>query len=158
MSASEQLAARFVQSQGEFIEAVEGLTDEEWKLRSWGEGWTIGAVVHHIATDEVAHRARASAAGAPLPGYRNMAEIDALNARESEEFRECDRAETLELLRAATASIAEWMRGLSEEELSRTTQLLGNAQVTTHQLIEGTLITHPGSHLTSIRATLERMD
>ncbi len=158
MSTSEELAERFMQSQEEFIEAVEDITDEQWKLRSSGEGWTIGAVVHHVALPDVVRRARASAAGAPLPAFRDMAEVDAYNARESQEFIECDRAETMELLRAEAASFADWMRGLSDEELSRSAQLVGNARLTTHQIIEGVLIPHIGGHLTSIQATLERMD
>lgn len=158
MTTSEDLAVRFLQAQEEFIEAVEGLTDEQWKLRSSGEGWTIGAVVHHVAVPDVVPRARASAAGAPLPAFRDMAEVDAHNARESQEFIECDRAETMELLRTEAASFANWMRGLSDEELSRTARLVGNARLTTHQIIEGVIIPHVGAHLTSIRTTLERMD
>ncbi len=158
MTPGEDLAVRFLQAQDEFIEAAEGLTDEQWKLRSSGEGWTVGAVVHHIAVDEIARRARASAAGTPLPAYDSMAEVDSRNASASQEFSDCDQAETMELLRANTAELAEWMRALSDEELARAGQLVGNVQLTTHQLIEGTLITHPGTHLASIRATLERMD
>ncbi len=159
MTTGEDLAVRFTQSREEFVEAVHRLTDEQWKLRSASEGWTIGAVVQHLAAGELGYqRARDFAEGDPSPGYRDMGEIDALNANDAEEFEDCDREETLELLRRNIASMAVWMRGLSDEELGRTGQMVGHAPLTTLQLIEGLLIPHAGTHLVSIGATLERMD
>ena len=75
------------------------------------------------------------------------------------QFHQQGVAINIELVtRGLADAMAERTPLLSDEELSRTARLVGNARLTTHQIIEGVVIPHVGAHLTSIRATLERMD
>jgi hypothetical protein len=65
------------------------------------------------------------------------------------------KADAIKQLREKSKPVAQWVRGLSDEQLDRTGQLplADGATVTTQNLIEGgVLIDHAVSHLKSIKS------
>jgi hypothetical protein len=49
-------------AQSEFVQAVEGLSDEQWKWKPTPERWSVGECAEHIVLSEVALFSRAEAA------------------------------------------------------------------------------------------------
>jgi len=153
---SEQLAGQFEQAVANLVKAVEGCSDAQWGAICGDEKWTVAATAHHVAAqwpleNEYLH---AAAEGRAMPAY-TWDDINARNATHAAEHAACSKADAAKLLRDGGASMAAWVRGLSDEQLDRTgaLPLAGGAMVSTEQLITGgVLIEHATAHLASIQA------
>lgn len=152
---SAALADRFTRANNELIALVECLTDMQWAARSEVEGWSVGVVAHHLATDHpiLASFVEAIAADQPLPPWTG-AMIDQYNARHAADHRDCTREETLTLLRREGNAATSVVRGLTDEQLDRAAVIPweAGALVSARQLIERKLIGHIAEHLDSLRA------
>ena len=149
------LANRFEEVNRELISAVERSTDEEWRSKCVGEGWSVGVVAHHVGMGHprIAGLAKTVAAGQPLPPM-TMEMIDQGNAQHAQEYTRCTREETLDLLRKNGATAAATVRGLNDADLRRSGTLAGGRHMTVEQMIEGILIGHAKGHLASIRSAI----
>ena len=149
------LADRFERTNNELIALIERLTDAQWAAPNEADGWSIGVVAHHLATDHpiLAGFVEAVATGRPLPPW-TMEMLHQYNARHAAEHRDCTREETLALLRREGAAAAGLVRRLTDEQLDRAAVVPweGGPAVSARQLIERKLIGHIGEHLGSIRA------
>jgi uncharacterized damage-inducible protein DinB len=148
---AEALAAEFDKVNGELIDAVNAMSDEQWRARCDAEGWTVGVTAHHVAGGygPISGLVQAIATGQPLPPLTPEM-IDQGNAEHAKQAANCTKAETIELLRSGGASGTAIVRGLSDEQLGRSATVFGN-QITAEQAIQQILIGHPQSHLDSIR-------
>ena len=153
---SEKLAAQFESAVAELIGAVEQCSDAQWRAVCGDEQWTVAATAHHVGAQWPLELEYISAAaeGRTAPAH-TWDDINARNARHATEFAACSKADAARLLRDGSASMAAYVRGLSDEQLDRTMSLplADGASVSTQQLIEGgVLIEHAVAHLKSISA------
>jgi uncharacterized damage-inducible protein DinB len=151
-SRGQELAQRFEQANEEMIRAVEGCSDEQWRAKCAGEGWSVGVVAHHVAGGHqgIAGLVNAVATGQPVPSI-TMEQIDQGNAQHAQQHANCTKQETLDMLRQNGEAAAGTVRGLSDEQLSRTAPLLGGPPMSAGQMVERILIGHVQGHLDSIK-------
>ena len=147
-----QLADQFDQANQELIQAVEQCSDGQWKATCPAEGWSVAVAAHHVAVshEAIAGVALIAANAQPAPPF-TVEMLNQGNAEHAQQFANCSKAETVALLRSGGATASEMVRGLSDEQLGRATQLVGNT-MTAEQIIEGILIGHVHEHLQSMRA------
>ena len=155
MTSAEDLAKRFEQVNQDLIKSVEACSDAQWRAQCAAEKWGVGVAAHHVAMgqEQIAGMAMAIGAGQPLPPL-TMEMLDGMNADHAKKFANCTKAETISLLRSGGAKAAGIVRAISDEQLARTADVIGN-QMSAQQFIEGVLIGHPQGHLGSIRATIK---
>ena len=154
----EELAKQFEDANAEFIRFVGTLTPQQWSAKCPGEGWSVGVVAHHIAEDHgiLSDLVKTIAAGGNVPPL--TAEfINSLNADHSVRAVDCTRAETIEVAESRGTEAARMLRGLSEQELSKTAvvPVLGG-EVTAERLSEWLLIGHIGMHVPSIEEAISK--
>jgi uncharacterized damage-inducible protein DinB len=154
---AEELADRFVRANEELIALAEGCSEAQWRARCDAEGWPVGVVVHHVADDYAALLAviEAVAVGGPAPVVTRK-ELAGRNAEHARRFAACTREETVALLRRNGAAVARVIRGLDDDQLRRTGEVLGR-ETSVAQLVETVLLAHVRGHMASIRATVSRV-
>ena len=150
------LASRLEKTNDDVIALVESLSEGQWRGTTNEEGWTVAATAHHIAATygAVVPLIQGLASGATIPPIP-LDFINDGNAKHAADFKDCNREETIALLRDGGKSATQMIGGLSDEGLDRTAQLLQDGpELTTEQVIEGVLISHAEIHATSIREVL----
>lgn len=162
MSRAEELADELAAAGDAFVDAVAGLTPEEWRTAAVNhpdvrmgdeERRTVGVVAHHVGDmlpmlAEIVRRRAAGETTVPL----TPADIDAINARHAAGNESPDQAETVAMIRDNTAHAAELVRGLTDEQLDRA----GPGELPAEQVVRRVMIGHFGWHEASIRATVAR--
>ena len=153
---AETLAAKFEQVNQELIDLLEECSDEKWRSACAGEGWSVGVTAHHVAHDTplTAEMVRAVASGESFPPVTAEG-ADKANAQHAQEHADCTKQETLDLLRREVPKAASLVRGMSDEQLGRTAEVLegaGAPHLSAEHVIQGFLIAHVSEHLGSIRA------
>jgi hypothetical protein len=154
---AELLARQFEQAHRDLFTLAETLSDTQWLTFIPAEQCTVAALVRHIA---VAYRFEirafgAVANGSPLtPLTRDV--LAQSNAEAASTHANCDRAETLSLLRRNAAHTAAAVRAFTDDHLSRTGRYLDYLPaLTLDQWLDRILVGHITSHLASIRSTLD---
>ena len=123
-----------------------------------GEGWTVAATAHHAAIvhEGIARFVAAVAEGTATP-RSGMDTIDESNARHAQEYATCSKAEVLTELQAKGDAATAIVRGLSDEQLDRTTDAIpGMPPVSAARLVEMALIGHVREHVESIKQATGR--
>jgi DinB superfamily len=152
------LARQFETKAAEATEAIERLSDADWRKVTTAEHWPVGVVAHHIA---VSHQGLGSiikllADGKPGPGLQ-LDTLHAMNARHAQEFANCTKAETVALLKTNAAGVATTLRSIADADFDHSgTVLAGMPPMSAGQLAGGLLCSHVDEHLGSIRATVGR--
>ena len=154
---AEVLAQRVAQGHQELISFVEGCSDVEWKSNCPKENWSVGVVIHHVASVlpiEI-DLTKVLASGQPITEV-TMAEVNQMNAEHAKENIHCSKKETLELLKRNSEMAVAAIQELSDEELDKaaTVSLHWDAPVTTQYFIEEHPISHSYHHMTNILAAL----
>lgn len=150
---AEELARRFEQANQSMIDMVTACDD--LGIACPAEGWTAAALGSHVGGGHhgiVEHLIKPIVAGESLPPL-DQDSFDVPNARAAAENAAMPKAEVLEMLRAHGSVAAAYVRGLSDEDLDRTTTMpaFGPDPVTAEQVIEWVLIGHPLEHGDSLR-------
>lgn len=155
---AQALASQFDTANKEMIATIEGLSEEQWRTRMADEGRPVAVVAHHVAgaLRAVAGWVRTVASGQPLPPELTHEFIDQTNAVHAQKHAEPSKDEVLDLLRRNGQATETMIRGLSDEELDRTTDspFFADHPVPTRSVIKHVLIAHITNHLKDIRATL----
>lgn len=150
------LASQFEQANNAVVAAVVAASDAEWRHVTPAEGWSVGVTARHVAVAYIgiSDIVRAAIDGQPIP---SLDRLDEFNAQHAREHADCTRADVLALLKSNGESVANYLRGLSDEQLDRSAAmpLAGGAPLSAQQLIESALIGHPQEHLASIHAARE---
>jgi len=151
---AQELAQRFEQANAEAIGVVEGCPEEQWRAHHAGEGRSVNVLAHHIAVGHhaIAEWVQGIATGQPLPAL-TMESFTEPNAQHARQFVNVTKPEVITELQQQGAAAARLVRGLSDEQLDRTGELLGQ-QRRARDVIEGILIGHVRSHLRSIHEAL----
>lgn len=155
---ADMLAKQFEEKARELTEAIEKMSDAEWKKVTTAEKWPVGVTAHHVAGshEPIAGMAKAVASGQTLPRF-SMDMLNEMNAQHAKDFAACTKAETLALHKKGVATASGVVKGLSDAELDKSgTLMTGTPAMTVQQIIEGVLIDHVNDHLGSIRATLAK--
>lgn len=151
------LADRVAQAHRELMALVEGLSETEWRTICPNENRTVGVLVHHVASVLPGELGmiQAVASGQPVTGVTPEL-LDQMNAQHAEDYANCSREETLELLRGNSALVVEAIRNFSDAELDQAApvSLHLEAPVTAQYLIEDHPLGHAYQHMASIRAVL----
>jgi hypothetical protein len=142
----------FDQVTAEFIAEVESLSAERWQALCPDEGWTAGVSAHHVADwwPVITGFVQTIANGGSVSPMTS-AEVQERNANHAAAQRDCEKGETLTLLRERSAAVSALLRSLQDEQLDRTAAPFGR-EVSAQLLIERNLIGHPRNHLAAIRA------
>jgi len=153
---SEALARQFETTAQDAVALLGTLSDEDWKRVTEGETWTVGVTAHHAATalEPITGMVTAIVSGQAQGGL-TMRGIDEMNALHAKEHAHCTRAGTVALLEKGIPAALAAVRGLSDEQLSRSGSVLADAPpMTAEQIITMGLIGHFDSHFGSIRQTV----
>jgi uncharacterized damage-inducible protein DinB len=153
MGKADELARKFEESNQQFINAVEGCSDEKWRSEASGEDKrSVGTVAHHVATShmQVVGLAQAVGSGVQVPPL-TMDMIEQGNAQHARQNPSPAKDEVLSMLRADGEKAAGIIRSMTDDQLSKTAKLpLSEDPVTTAQIIEMIAIGHPAMHMQSI--------
>jgi hypothetical protein len=152
---SEAIAKQLETKVREAMATVEKLTDSDWRKVTDVEKWPVGVTAHHLAgaLEPVSKMVRAVAAGQSREIPSGM--IDEMNAKHAQEYADCTKAETIELLRKGSATAAAVIRGLSDDQLAQSGPVFAGAPpMTAEQLITAALLGHIDGHFGSIRKTV----
>jgi DinB superfamily len=155
---AEELARQFEARAQEAAAVVAKLSDADWKKVTEAERWPVGVTAHHLAgaLEVVAGLVTALASG-HSPGALTSTMLDEMNARHAREHVDCTRAETLALLQKGAATATAVIRGLGDEQLTRSGTIFTDLPpMTVEQLVVMGLITHIDEHFGSIRKTIAR--
>lgn len=152
----EQLAAQFAAVNHELSALIIGCTDEQWRQPCVDEARAVGVVAHHAAVVQHAFTGMVATlvAGETYTPNTAMDVIDQLNAQHARENAQVWKEETLGILRASEATIAQQLRSLDDAQLDRVAGVFGGHELTVAQVVEMVVIGHAGAHLASIRATV----
>jgi hypothetical protein len=153
---SEALAKQYEAKVQEATATMEKLSDADWKKVTAAEKWTVAATAHHVARghEAIAGIVKTVASGQSIPNF-TMAMLDGANAQHAKEFAACTKAETVALHKQGAAAAATIVRGLSDEQLTKSGKVLAEMPVmTTEQVVSGILINHIDDHFGSIRKTV----
>jgi len=150
-----ELAMRFDRVAEEFVGEIEGISADQWRLDCVEEGRTVAALAHHVAWGyEVEIEAFAAIAEGRAPRTMNREALNRANAEHGEQYVDCDKGETVELLRRNSAKASAVVCGLTDEQLERRGAYVGEHVASVDWWIERILIGHPGMHLPAIRAAV----
>jgi len=131
-SKAEAAAEEFEEVTDQLVELCESISEEQWDRRCPGEGWSIGAVAHHVAE---ANRLLAERLAQPL-GTVTDEEMAVINARDAASLPNPDREETVLVLREVADQALAQVRERDDDRLARR------------------LTQHTRGHLESIRRAL----
>jgi hypothetical protein len=152
----EALAKKFEAKAQEAAAVIEKLSDADWKKVTSSEKWSVGVTAHHIAGahETIAGLIKTIADGNPGPNIP-MDALHQMNAKHAQDFANCTKAETLALHRKNAVAAAAVVRGLGDDQLARSANVLqGAPPMSAEQLAGGLLCGHVDEHLGSIRATV----
>ena len=139
-----------------FAERAAEVPESQWRQFVGADAaWTIGVVVRHVAWGYgfQQHYFDAIASGQPLPPVV-QSDFDTLTMQVSRPWGTLSKSEVLASLAGSGAATAEWLYGLSHEQLDRCGQFFDDdPTLSVREWIEDVLLTHPASHLADIRIT-----
>ena len=148
-----ELSSQFEQANRDFIDEVDRLTDDQWRILGPGENWTVGVVAHHVV----------DSFGLIVEWIKNLARgeeavydrhaVDAHNAEHALAYAGCTQSDTADAARSDGAATARFVASLSDAQLDTVGVFNGNPRTPT-QLIERVLIGHTKSHLINIRSVI----
>jgi hypothetical protein len=150
---AEELASQFETINGQFRDAVEAMSDSQWRATTEEEGWPVGVAAHHAAIGHVplSGMVRAAADGEPLPPI-TPEQLNEINAQHARDFASVSRGEVISALDTGVPPTAALIRSLSDEQLQRGAETPFGGVLTTDQIIANVLIGHVQQHLASILA------
>jgi hypothetical protein len=157
---AQALAARVEQGAQALASFAEQLSDEEWRIVCTDDGRSVGVLVHHVASQLIGETdvMKQMAAGKAFTGV-TWAMVDEGNAAHAHEHANATQHEAAELLRRNSATTADAIRALSDEQLDLATpnSLHAGAPVTTQFWIENHPMAHAYRHLASMRAAIRSL-
>src|SRR5205814_2235299 len=112
---------------------------------SAAERWTVGVTAHHLAggLEAVAGIVTGIVSGGPSRGNFTRAMLDQMNAQHAKEHAGCTRTETLALFQKGAATASALVRGLHDDQLTKSGTVFTDAPpMTAEQLIMRGLLGH----------------
>ena len=156
---TDALARQFEGKAREAVATLERLGEADWKKVTAAEKWTVGVTAHHLAggLGAVAGIVSGISSGGPSRGGFTRAMLDEMNAQHAKEHADCTRAETLALFQKGAATASTVVRGLNDDQLSKSGTVFTDVPpMTAERLIMLGLLGHIDEHMGSIRNTVGR--
>jgi hypothetical protein len=153
---AEALAKQYEGKVQEATSVMERISDADWKKTTAGEKWSVAVVAHHVASghEGIANMIKTIASGGNLGGF-TMEMLHEMNAKHAQEHANAAKADTVALHKKNAAAAAGVVRGLSDEQLSKSaTVLQGMPPMTVEQMVVGILMNHVDDHMGSIKKTV----
>jgi hypothetical protein len=153
---AKELAEKFNTFNNEAIGVVENCSVEDWRKICPSETWTIGVVARHLGAGHYSALdfAKMIVAGEKMPDL-TMDGIDEMNAQHAKEHAACTKNEVLDILRTNGAAMVDYISGLDDADLDRTTDFpAAGGKISAQQFIEYIVLQSGGEHLTSLRTTI----
>ena len=151
---AKELAEKVKAFSSELTAFVESCSDEDWGKTCSGEGWPINVVARHIAAGHYGalNLAKMIVAGESLPELSGEM-IDQMNAQHAEKHTGCTKEEVLGYLRAKGSELADYVTGLSEDDLDRIGHLAAvGGDVTTEKFIELVILNSGKEHFENMKS------
>ncbi len=150
-----ELAAQLEEANDAVIGFARGLSAGQWREIAPGEQWPVGVVVHHVA---VGHDLMLRWLGSVSRGVDiadDAASVDEANERHAREFADVGVHDTVMLLQANGARLADFLRGLDDAQLGRTAAFgPGNGMTVDAERMAEVATRHCAAHLANARAAL----
>jgi hypothetical protein len=150
---AKDLAERLGKFNEEVISFVKECKDEDWRKTSW-EDWPIGVVARHIGANHIDGATKMAGMivkGVPSPEM-TMEQINNMANEHARKHADCTKAEVLDVLRKTGDGLVQFVAGLDDASLDRTSYLPAmGAEVSTLQLIENVVLTGAGEHFDGIK-------
>lgn len=156
----EEFANRFEIVNDEMIAIIERCSEEELRLPSIAEGWTLAAVAHHVAIvyPGFASTLEGYARGESYSPSTTMERLDEMNAEHAREYAQVPRDDVLDKLRSGGEQTAAAMRTIPDDNLANPAGVYGGNEFSVEQALEYIIIGHTAVHLASIQETLDGTD
>ena len=138
------------------ITFVEALSAEAWNAGCDWEEWTAGVTARHIGAGHfrIFDMVGMIIQGKELPQL-TMDQINAMSDKDSREHSDCTKADALDALRKNGAELAEFVAGLSDDELDRKGSMPAfGGEVSVNQIIEFVIFNSAQEHLDSIKTAV----
>ena len=144
-----------------FIQVVESLTNEQWRMRGRNtpgmrindedEARPLGVIAHHVAVNQkvIMGRIQTVLRDEQTPPV----DFKQINARHANEYADTTKADVVSLLRDSSRQIAKDVRAIPDAKLDMAREL-PSGKMTVEQRIERVLIGHIQGHQGSIEATI----
>jgi len=152
----EALAKQFEAKAAEATAVLEKLSDADWKKVTEAEKWSVGVTAHHVASSHegIANIIKAVVGGQSMGNF-SMDMLHQMNAQHAKEHANCTKADTIALHKKGAATAASVVRGLSDDQLTKSgTVLTGMPAMTAEQVVTNILINHINDHFGSIKKTV----
>ncbi|MGD2097536.1 MAG: DinB family protein [Desulfobacterales bacterium] len=151
---AKELSGRFMNFNQKLIAFVEKCSDENWGKVCSGENWPVSVVARHIAAGHYSAigLAQLIVEGKQLPELTSEI-IDQGNAQHAKKHSNCTKDEVLGILREKGSSAAEYIAGLDDADLDRTSNLpLAGGNISAQQCIENIIINSGTEHLINMKS------
>lgn len=151
---SADLSQEFQSRASEFADLVRGLDDEQWQALCVAENWSVGTTAHHVGESFESTWGVTGLIVADSVPPISWDDINAANADHAAKFPNPDKAETLEMIEAKSAEVAEAIAALPEDDLDKAAVVpaFGAEPLPARNWIEMVVIGHIGMHKPSIEA------
>lgn len=122
---AQELAQQFERANEELIAAIDRCGEEGWRARCADTGWTAAVQADHLGAGQafIAYRIGQLAQGEDTPPLP-LAAIEQDNDQRAGQQAGVDKDKAVALLRENGATMAAMIRGLSDEQLARTGQIV----------------------------------
>lgn len=151
---AKEMAERIRVFNNEVISFVENCTEENWRKLCPAEDWTVGVVARHIGAGHygAVSMAKLIVQGQKLPEVTGEQIVRMANDH-ARNHADCSKSEVLGVLREQGAAVTDYILGLSDEELDRTSYfLLFGGEVSAWKFIENVILVPGGGHFESMKA------
>lgn len=157
-----ELANEFDRATDALVKTVREMSDGDWERVTKAEGWTVAAVVQHVAAymDIEADWVARIAAGKPvIPLSRDA--IDSLNERMARENANLTKDKALQMIAGNRSAVRHFLISLTDEQLNM--RLPGRSvllrmpeeqEITLDWVAERIMVNHVRNHLNSIEETM----
>lgn len=153
---AKDLSRRFERFRDEVIAFVENLSGEDWNAVSEWEKWTVGVAARHLGAGHFGFFKMLDMVvqGQELP-QMTMDQVNAMSNRDSQEHKDCNKAEALDHLRKNGAEMAAFIAGLSNDDLDRKGNMPAfGGEISVNQIIDAIVFQSARQHFDSMKAAV----
>ena len=155
---AKDLSKRVETFRDDVIAYVESMNGEEWNAECEWEEWTAGVTARHMGAGHfrIFEMLGMILEGKELPQL-TIDQINAMSDKDSREHSDCTKAEALEALRKNGNELAEFISGLSDDELDRKGSMPAfGGEASVNQVLEFVIFQSAKEHFDSIKKAVGR--
>ncbi len=155
---AKDLSKRVETFRDDVIAYVESMNGEEWNAECEWEEWTAGVTARHMGAGHfrIFEMLGMILEGKELPQL-TIDQINAMSDKDSREHSDCTKAEALEALRKNGTELAEFISGLSDDELDHKGSMPAfGGEASVYQVLEFVIFQSAKEHFDSIKKAVGR--